>query len=66
MWNRREFLLAAAAGASAACSNQDPRMPQAVSLSGRERVDRVLAVEDVDRPGFTLLKYNMNYLFVIN
>ena len=53
MWNRREFLLAAAAGTSAACSNQDPRTPQAVSLSGRERVDRVLAGQDVDCPPFT-------------
>ena len=53
MWNRRDFLLAAAAGASAACSNQDPRTPQAPSLSGRERLDRVLAGQDVDRPPFT-------------
>ena len=53
MWNRREFLLAAAAGTFAACSNQDPRTPQAASLSGRERLDRVLAGQDVDRPPFT-------------
>lgn len=53
MWNRREFLLAAAAGASAACSNQDAGTPRAASLTGRERVDRVLASQDVDRPPFT-------------
>jgi len=49
MWNRREFLLAAAASASAACSSTPP----APSLTGRERVDRTLAGQDVDRPPFT-------------
>lgn len=50
MWNRRKFLLAAAAGAAAACSSRD----RGTSLSGRERVDRILAGREVDRPPFTV------------
>ena len=54
MLSRRDFLLATAAGVAAACSSQPGPAPEAASLSGRERVDRVLAGQDVDRPPFTV------------
>jgi len=53
MWTRRDFLLTAAAGASATCSSQPSSTPPVASLSGRERVDRMLSGQDVDRPPFT-------------
>jgi len=52
MWNRREFLLAAATGATA-CSSEQESAPTAAALTGRERIDRVLAGQDVDRRPFT-------------
>ncbi len=53
MLDRRRFLLSVAAGVSAACSNEAPESAPAASLTGRERVDRVLRGQDVDRPPFT-------------
>lgn len=54
MWNRRDFLFAAAAGAAAGCSGPPSTGPETASLTGRERVDRVLAGREVDRPPFTV------------
>lgn len=54
MLNRRDFLLAAMAGAAAGCSNPSTADRQTAQLTGRERVDRVLAGQDVDRPPFTV------------
>ena len=53
MWNRREFLFSVGAGALSGCSNESPETTKTASLSGRERVDRVLRGEAVDRPPFT-------------
>ena len=53
MQNRRDFLIAAASGALSACSYNAPQSPGVVTLSGRERLDRVLRGQEVDRPPFT-------------
>ena len=50
MWNRREFLYTLASGALSACSYE---ANQTTSLTARERVDRALRGEEVDRPPFT-------------
>ena len=53
LWNRREFLVTVASGALSACSYEAPGTTGPASLTGRERVDRVLRGEVVDRPPFT-------------
>ena len=50
MWNRREFLCTLASGALSACSYEAVQPP---SLTARERVDRALRGQVVDRPPFT-------------
>ena len=54
MWNRREFLVTVASGALSACSHEVPGTTTGpAGLTGRERMDRVLRGEEVDRPPFT-------------
>ena len=50
MWNRREFLYTLASGALSACSYE---VTEPTKMTARERVDRALGGEEVDRPPFT-------------
>ena len=53
MWNRREFLVAVTSGAFTACSHEASEPTKTATLTGRERVERVLRGQEVDRPPFT-------------
>ena len=53
MWNRREFLVTVTSGALSACSHEPLGTTRTAVLTGRERLDRVLRGEEVDRPPFT-------------